>query len=236
VYQKGGKRVIRIFQDEEKKRKAIQQAKRLWEYSLQKGKSGLEKGLEAGKSGVKKAWRQIQEERARREREKAYQEEYEAQFRYQDEDLSFSMLIAAEEAKIYEKAKRKLNEVKRVHKDPRVHKEWESKKYLSLHDHFTAKIAHFLERRNEDPVALHWAIRYCERQIEYAPVARKAYQMDPYYFKLPEHPGYNGLIALYAEVEEWENALKLCKQAKEQGWAGDWDTKILELEARIRHQ
>lgn len=228
--------MLRMFQDEEKKRKMMEQAKQLWGKGLQLGKSGLEKGLKASGDGIKKTWNEIQHKRAQRKREQAYKEEYEAQFRYQDDDLTLEMLISAEEAKIYEKAKRKWKEVKHLHRDPRVHMEWGAKKYLSLHDHFTAKIAHFIERRNEDPVALHWAIRYCERQIEYAPVAKKAYEMDPYNFGLPQHPGYNGLIHMYTEVEEWENAIRLCKQAKEQGWQGDWDSKILELEAQLRNR
>ncbi|PTM58902.1 hypothetical protein [Desmospora activa] len=228
--------MLRIFQDEEKKRKVMKQAKQLWDKSLQIGKNGLEKGLKASGDGVKKAWNGMREERARREREKAYQEEYEAQFRYHDNDLTFEMLISADEAKVYEKAKRKLKEVKRLHSDPRVHMEWEAKKYLSLHDYFTAKIDHYIKRRNEDPLALHRAIRYCERQIEYAPVAKKAYQMDPYNFGLPQHPGYNGLIHLYVEVEEWESAIRLCTQAKKQGWQGDWETEILRLEAKVRAQ
>lgn len=49
-------------------------------------------------------------------------------------------------------------------------------------------------------MALHRTIRFCERQIEYAPVAVRAYRMDPYNFNLPEHPGYETLISLYEEV------------------------------------
>src|SRR6185503_4193795 len=131
----------------------------------------LEKGLEKGKVGVQKAWEEYQEERARRERDKAYEEDYEAEFRFREGDMDFRMLISAEEARLYERARRKLKEVKLVHSDPRVHQQWESKKYLALHDYFTEKIQYYYEQRNEDPVALHRTIRFCERQIEYAPVA-----------------------------------------------------------------
>lgn len=190
--------------------------------------------LEKGKGGILKAWEGHREELARREREKAYEEDYEAEFRYRDQDLDFRMLITSEEAHVYEQAKKKLKEVKSLDYEPHVYKQWESKKYLSLHDYFTKQIRYYFERRNEDPVALHRTIRYCERQIEYAPVAAKAYWMDPYTYALPKHPGYDTLIFLYQEVEEWDGAIRLAKKAKKQGWDGDWESKIQELEDHLR--
>ncbi|OYD09530.1 hypothetical protein [Paludifilum halophilum] len=189
--------------------------------------------FEKGKTELKKAVDVVKEERARREREKAYREEFEAEFRYKDDDLDFVMLISAEEAKIYEKAKKKLKEVERVQSDPQILKQWQSKKYLSLHHHFSEKVVFYYERRNEDPVALHRTIRYSERLVEYAPVAIKAYRMDPYVYELPEHPGYETLIALYGEVGEWEEALRLCEKARDQGWKGDWDARIYQIQETI---
>ncbi|EGK13704.1 hypothetical protein ACFQ49_05830 [Kroppenstedtia eburnea] len=214
--------MLGLFNDEEKRKMMIEKTRRF-----------LEKGFEKGKVGVQKAWEEYREERARRERDKAYEEDYEAEFRFREGDMDFRMLISAEEARLYERARRKLKEVKLVHSDPRIHHQWESKKYLTLHDYFTERIQHYYQRRNEDPVALHRTIRFCERQIEYAPVAVRAYRMDPYNFNLPEHPGYETLISLYEEVGEWHEALRLARKAKKQGWEGDWDARIRELEDRV---
>ncbi|SDX15628.1 hypothetical protein SAMN05444487_11126 [Marininema mesophilum] len=192
------------------------------------------KGIQTGKSELTKAIQNIKEKRAQRERELAYTEDYEAEFRYKDDEIDCSMLISAEEANIYSKARRKFKEVQQVQSDPRVHKQWEAKKYLSLHDHFSEKIEEYFPKRNDDPIALHRVIRYCERQIEFAPVARKAYEMDPYQYGLPAHPGYNHLILLYEEVSEWTDALRLAKEARTEGWKGDWDVRIRNLEDEIR--
>lgn len=203
----------------EDKQKVMDQAKRFWNKS---------------RSEWKKALEVVKEERAKRQREKAYQEEYEAEFRYSDGEMDFVMLISADEAKVYEKAKKQLKEVERVQSDSRVLKQWEAKKYLSLHHYFSEKIEEFYQGRNEDPLALHRTIRYCERQVEYAPVAAKAFQMDPYQYRLPEHLGYETLISLYEEAEEWEQAIRLCKRARKQGWKGEWEARIYQLEEKLR--
>ncbi|MFC4077925.1 hypothetical protein [Salinithrix halophila] len=216
------KNMLDFFNKEDSK-KMVGQAKRLFE-----------KGVQTGRAELKKAIDRMKAERARREREKAYEEEYEAEFRYKDEDLDFSMLISAEEARVYQKARRKLKEVQLVQSDPDVQKQWESKKYLSLHDHFGEQIEYYYPKRNEDPLALHRTIRYCERQIEYAPVAVKAYGMDPYQYGLPTHSGYDRLVSLYEEVGEWDEALRLSHRAKDQGWEGDWAARIRRLEENIR--
>jgi len=209
----------RLFDDEET-RKMVNKTRR-W----------LENGLQKSKKGVQRAWQEYRQEMARREREKDEREEFEAELRYRDRELDFHMLISAEEASLYEQAKQKLQEMKRRSSDPQVHKEWEAKKYLTLHEHFTERIQYYFRRRLSDPVALHRAIRYCERQIEYAPVAKRAYQMDPMVTELPEHPGYDILVTLYEEAEEWEKALRLSQEAKEEGWGGDWEERIQQLKA-----
>ncbi len=65
---------------------------------IKKTRRFLEKGFEKGKVGVQKAWEEYREERARRERDKAYEEDYEAEFRFREGDIDFRMLISAEEA------------------------------------------------------------------------------------------------------------------------------------------
>ncbi|GGE24760.1 hypothetical protein GCM10011571_28640 [Marinithermofilum abyssi] len=199
----------------------------------EKWKSQAKQFLEKRREDMQKLWTKVREEQARREREK--EGDYAAEFRYQDEEMDFIMLISFEEAEIYEKAKKKLKEVRKIHSDPKIRKQWESKKYLSLHDHFTEQIEYYFQRRKEDPVAMERAIRYCKRQIYYAPVAAKAYRMDPTVFSLPEHPGYDRLITMYEERKNWTEALRLCQQAAEQGWQGDWSKRYNYLEEqRVR--
>ncbi|SFS60266.1 hypothetical protein [Marininema halotolerans] len=216
------KNLLGFFNNVDSK-KVMGEAKRLLSQSYQTGKSELNKAIQ-----------NMKEERARRERDLAYSEDYEAEFRYKDEELDFRMLISAEEAHIYSKARRKLKDLEQVQSDPRILKQWEAKKYLSLHDHFSEQIVAYFPERNENPIALNRVIRYCERQIEYAPVAQRAYEMDPYQYGLPVHPGYHYLVMLYEEASEWTEALRLAKDARKAGWKGNWDVCIRNLEDQIR--
>lgn len=84
----------------------------------------------------------------------------------------------------------------------------------------------------EDPAMLEAAIAACEKQIAIAPQVAKA--MKDAYPKsaLPKHHGYKQL-AIILEGKNTAEALRLCQQAKSQGWDGDWDKRIENCQQRL---
>ena len=70
------------------------------------------------------------------------------------------------------------------------------------------------------------AIVACEKQIQLAPKAAKAfkekYRDDP----LPSHTGYTQLVIILEKQKEYEKVIDLCKQAQAQTWNGDWTKRI----------
>ncbi len=59
-------------------------------------------------------------------------------------------------------------------------------------------------------------------------VAWKDYDFDSEFnkFSLPSHKGYEQLAIILNKQGKDDEAIKLCNEAKNQGWAGDWDKRI----------
>ena len=50
---------------------------------------------------------------------------------------------------------------------------------------------------------------------------------------LPGHPGFKQLVIIYEKQKEFQAALDLCIQARDAGWDGDWDKRIVRLEKKL---
>lgn len=50
---------------------------------------------------------------------------------------------------------------------------------------------------------------------------------------LPNHAGYKQLAIILEKRGEFEEAIKVVRQAQSQGWNGDWEKRIARCEARI---
>lgn len=59
-------------------------------------------------------------------------------------------------------------------------------------------------------------------------VAWKDYDFDSEFnkFSLPSNKGYEQLVIILNKQGKNDEAIKLCREAKEHGWAGDWDKRI----------
>jgi hypothetical protein len=80
--------------------------------------------------------------------------------------------------------------------------------------------------RERDPTALSDAVASCERQIAMAPrVAARMQQAYPG-APLPRHIGFEQLRAIRARQGDRDGALRLCREARAQGWGGLWETWI----------
>lgn len=103
----------------------------------------------------------------------------------------------------------------------------------SLHFIYLGMINNYYrERENEG--YFDKAIAACNKQIDLsvkvAASLKKRYPSSP----LPSHTGYEQLAIIYDKQKNHEEAIRLCKMAKEQGWAGEWDERILRYEKKLK--
>ncbi|MFD1426205.1 tetratricopeptide (TPR) repeat protein [Kroppenstedtia sanguinis] len=164
--------------------------------------------------------------------------------RYVEGDFTFTMPLEEEEHHVFHEARKKYEEAKLQMKDddsPWATNQLENLKamqYWSLQIYYRDQAQHFYKQREEDPENLEKAIRYCEKQIEYAPMAIRANQMNPQSKGLPQHYGYKQLAIIHEKQGHFQDAIRLCKQALEEGWKGDWEKRIQRLQQKwdkVRH-
>lgn len=76
-----------------------------------------------------------------------------------------------------------------------------------------------------------WAGEYipdlCEQSINLAPKLLKSFEY------MPEHVGYNTLIAIEKKAKNWPRVLELSRAAMEQGWAGKYSAWAAEAEGKL---
>ena len=108
----------------------------------------------------------------------------------------------------------------------------QEKNVLDLHFAYQSMIQTHYRNRDNDPEALDLATRACENQIAMAPLAakqfKKEYREDP----LPAHVGYTQLTIIRDKQRNMSEAIRLAKQAKKQGWDGDWEQRIARYQAK----
>lgn len=107
-----------------------------------------------------------------------------------------------------------------------------------LDRHFTLSLTiqvYYVDRDN-DPAALPTAVRACERQIDLAPTAAKAFRAAYPKSPLPSHVGYTQLAIVREKQGDYAEAIRLSRQAERQGWAGSWEQRIVRCEKRLAKQ
>ncbi|MFD1407678.1 tetratricopeptide repeat protein [Kroppenstedtia eburnea] len=158
--------------------------------------------------------------------------------RYEEGDFTFTMPLEEEERLVLQEARKKYEEAKLQMKDDDSPWEMNQLKHLKamqywcLQIYYRDRAQHFYKRREEDPEALEMAVRYCEKQIAYAPMAIRANRMNPQTKGLPQHYGYKQLAIIHEKQGRFNDAIGLCKQALEEGWKGDWETRIRRLQQK----
>lgn len=114
------------------------------------------------------------------------------------------------------------------------------------HLEYIEPIQLWYKRRDADPNARQNAIDACERQIALSREAISAWhewgrlndEILQYLgdrnprkpWGIPSHTGFTQLAIIREKDGDYAEAIRLCKQAKSDGWAGDWDKRILRLE------
>lgn len=97
-----------------------------------------------------------------------------------------------------------------------------------LDHHFTLqeKMEIYYRERETSSEAMETAIQACREQIALAPQAAKAFLKEYPKQSLPAHAGYSQLRIILEKQGKYDEAIELCKQAKQQEWAGNWDKQI----------
>lgn len=105
---------------------------------------------------------------------------------------------------------------------------------LDLHFLYGFEIKVLYRARDRSPGALEAAIACCERQISLAPQAATAW-LAQYGPRVPSHDGFRQLAIIREKRGDFAEALRLCREARSQGWADgrdDWSKRMARLECR----
>jgi hypothetical protein len=111
---------------------------------------------------------------------------------------------------------------------------------IDRHMVYGQMVKDYYAERETQPGALDAAIVACERQIAIAPQVLPAwvaaYPSDPPI--TPKHSGYVQLAIIREKQGDYAEALRLCQEAKSQGWRSDrsdrdWSKRIARLEGRL---
>ena len=104
---------------------------------------------------------------------------------------------------------------------------------LGLHFVYHQMIRLHNRWKDQFPDARDVAFAACHKQIRLAPQAAKAFRQKRPNEPLPVHLGYLLASTMLEKDEVYEAAMELCKQAKYEGWAGTWPSRIQQLNKKL---
>lgn len=97
---------------------------------------------------------------------------------------------------------------------------------LDAHFLYLQMIRTYYKDRDDVSGALDKTIQECEKQIAIGPQAARAFRAETWSHGPLEHTGYKQLTIIRDKQGDYAAAIRLCEEAKAQGWAGDWDKRI----------
>ena len=131
---------------------------------------------------------------------------------------------------IFKKKPKEVEIIDEIEETPKV----KEKSYMDRHFFCHEEIVRHYKLRKEFPSFLLVAIHYCEQQIEIAPKVIEETKNDPSPWEnLPRHHGYLQLAIIRFKEKNYDEVIRLCKQAKAEGWNGDWDKRIERAQKKI---
>jgi len=87
--------------------------------------------------------------------------------------------------------------------------------------------------RNRFPEAIDLIFGACHKQIALAPEAARAFAEQHPQQTLPIHAGFQMMAILLDQEESYARAIEMCKQARFQGWSGNWTWRIGSLAKKL---
>jgi hypothetical protein len=89
----------------------------------------------------------------------------------------------------------------------------------------------YYKLRDSRPDALEKAVAAAKKQIEVSVPSGRLFKNE--WDERPSHWGFTQLAIIFDKQGRWKEAISVCKQARKQRWAGDWDRRIERYEKRI---
>ena len=115
--------------------------------------------------------------------------------------------------------------------------EGESGTILDRHFIFGDMIKVYYSDRERDEDTFWLAVDACQKQIMLANAAAEAFVTEyPCSPSLPEHLGYKQLAIICEKEGSYDLAIDLSETALQQGWAGDWQKRIVRCNRRMNQQ
>lgn len=99
-------------------------------------------------------------------------------------------------------------------------------------DDLAVEIHHAYYHRKSDPRGMQTVIEKCHEMISLSTEAARYYRQKGWK-PLPTHKGYTRLAITLEQQSRYDEAIRVSKQARFQGWYGKWDERIARLE-RLR--
>jgi hypothetical protein len=100
-----------------------------------------------------------------------------------------------------------------------------SSSVLDRHFLYSQEVDIFYKDR-DDPAMMNAAIAACQRQISLGPEAAEAFLAEYPGSSLPSHRGFEQLAIIRDKQGDYQDAIALSEQARNQGWSGDWENRI----------
>jgi len=107
------------------------------------------------------------------------------------------------------------------------------KDILNLHFFYPTKMKLFYKERDNNPDALQIVIDSCLKQIEIAEKSAAVFKKEYPDSSLPVHEGYSQLCIIFEKQGKFDEAIRIARQAKDQGWNDDWDNRIKRCQKKI---
>ena len=97
---------------------------------------------------------------------------------------------------------------------------------IDRHFIYDCMIQVYYRDRNRNENALALALKACEKQIALAPQVIREQPIE-WEGELPAHLGFQQLAIVRERDRDYEDAIRLSEEALRQGWAGDWEKRIV---------
>ncbi len=107
---------------------------------------------------------------------------------------------------------------------------------IGLHLVYQEMIRLHSKCRDHFPDALNLIFGACHKQVAMSEAAAQAFHDLRPHEALPAHLGYLTLAVLLEQEGSYRKAIELCKQARDQGWSGNWTWRIGSLAKRRDEQ
>lgn len=104
---------------------------------------------------------------------------------------------------------------------------------LDRHFFYANRGEFFYRWRNHDPFALDQSVRSFQNQIALGSEVAQFFLEDKNWGFVPAHAGYRQMRIIEEKRGNLEVARALCEQAKQEGWADDWDHQIARIDKKL---